>query len=74
MEQLQQLGYTQRNIARNIEKTQYKLNNAETAVDFNKSCILNGLLPKYTLCRSANSRRETMEERRKYLQEELVRK
>ena len=47
MEQLQQLGYTQRNIARNIEKTQYKLNNAETAVDFNKSCILNGLLPKY---------------------------
>ena len=36
-----------RSILRNIENVSYKLNNAITAVDFNTSCISNGLLPQH---------------------------
>ena len=32
-----------RSLIRRIEETSYKLNNAVTAVDFNKTCIQNGL-------------------------------
>lgn len=71
---LSTLNDPQRSVARRLEKIAYKLNSATTAVDFNTTCLLNGLLPKYTYSRQAGSRRTTTEERRHYLREELVRK
>ena len=68
------LSQAQRLLLKRIEKTNYKLNNAVTAVDFNKTCIINGLLPKYTYCRQAGSKRVTTDERKQYLQGELVQK
>ena len=64
----------QRICIRKREKIGQKLNNAHTAVDFNKTCILNGLLPRYTYCRQANSRRTTVQERTAFLKEELLKK
>lgn len=61
-------------LVRNIEKISYKINNASTAVDFNKSCIQNGLLPKYTYCRKANSTRTTADERKAFLISQLKEK
>ena len=46
---LNQLDEHQRCLFRKLERNNQKLNKAKTAVDFNKFCIQNGLLPKYTL-------------------------
>lgn len=63
-----------RDLLRKREKTIYKHNNATVAVDFNKTCIINGLLPKYTYCRRASSRRITPQQRMHYLKGELKEK
>ena len=41
----------EKSIARKLEKLLYKLNAAETAVIFNRICLQEGLLPKYTQLR-----------------------
>ena len=63
-----------RSILRNIENVSYKLNNAITAVDFNTSCISNGLLPQYTFSRKADSQRITPQQRLEYLKKEKEKK
>ena len=37
----------ERNIIRKIEKVYYKINSAEAAILFNKTCLNEGLLPRY---------------------------
>ena len=44
---LRTLDENTRALVRCIEKISYKVNNAVSAVDFNKTCIQHGLLPKY---------------------------
>ena len=75
---LYQLPAEVKTLIRKLEKFLYKLNAAETAITFNKVCMKEGLLPKYTNLRlhdpTAADDRHTLAFRRRLAQRQLEEK
>ena len=72
------LPLQEKSLIRKLEKVYYKLNAAETAVTFNRTCINEGLLPSYTKLRlhdpSAADHRDTRAFRRRLIERQLKEK
>ena len=72
------LPLQERSLIRKLEKVYYKLNAAETAVTFNRTCINEGLLPSYTKLRlhdpNAADHRDSRAFRRRLIERQLKEK